>query len=175
MKKFSDTPAPVMRLLERLKTYAVDWSHVSSKNAPRDIPEYEPGIDREERDIAVANVVSSELRPADPLLSDPLDARHVVAIDLDVPAYLVPSSTEGHNHLYIDVPHGIPHYRYMALLSALADCGVIEKGYAAVSIKRGHSDLRLPWVQKGDPTPAAPPAPPLPTPVVDEFPEIPVF
>jgi hypothetical protein len=158
-----------MRLLERLKTYAVDWSHVSSKNDARDIPLYEPGIDREERDIAAANVVSSELYPPSEFFSSS-EARHVVAIDLDVPAYLVPSSTSGHNHLYIDVPNGIPHHRYMALLSALADCGVIEKGYADVSIKRGHSDLRLPWVQKGDPTPAAPPPVPLPNLVVDEAP-----
>ena len=142
---------PVMGLLRRLQTFWVDWSHVS-KRAPRDIPDYEPGIDREEADLDRANVVSSQLRPDDGF--DTSHPSHVLAIDLDVPAYLVPSSTRGHSHLYVDVK--IPHHRYMALLSALADAGVIERGYAEVSIKRGHSDLRLPWVEKGDATPERP-------------------
>lgn len=156
-----DTPPLVMGLLKRLKTYAVDWSHVASRNTATDIPDYEPGIDREERDLDTANVVSSELTQSG-FLADPNDRRHLLLLDLDVPAYLVPSSTPNHNHLYVDVPGGIPHHRYMALLSALADAGIIEKGYAEVSIARGHSDLRLPWVQKGDPAPEKLVLPPVP-------------
>lgn len=149
----------IIPLLKRLKTYAVNWSGVSSKNNVRDIVEYEPGIDREERDLDVANVVSSEIRIPDEFFSD-TEIKHMLAIDIDLPAFLIPSSTPGHSHLYVDV--AIPHHRYMALLSALADAGVIEKGYAEVSIKRGHSDLRLPWVSKGDPSPAPLPEVPLP-------------
>lgn len=144
---------PVMGLIKRLQTFWVDWSGVSSKNAPRDEVVYEPGIDRREENLDRANIVSSLHRPTLDFLSDG-EPRHAVALDLDIPAYLIPSSTPGHSHLYIEA--SIPHHRYMALLSALADAGVIEKGYAEVSIKRGHSDLRLPWVEKGDPTPPAP-------------------
>lgn len=152
---------PVMGLIKRLQTFWVDWSHVSSKNDPRDEVVYEPGIDRREEDLDHANIVSSLHRPnpRDFLGGEP---RHAVALDLDIPAYLIPSSTPGHSHLYIEA--SIPHHRYMALLSALADAGVIEKGYAEVSIKRGHSDLRLPWVEKGDPSPKVD-RPPDPGPV----------
>lgn len=157
------TPTQVMGVLKRLKAYAVDWSHVSSRNTATEDVQYEPGIDREEAELAYANVVSSELNPTPRTFFDQVP-QHMLAIDLDVPAYLVPSSTPGHSHLYVDVR--IPHHRYMALLSMLADCGVIERGYAEVSIARGHSDLRLPWVRKGEPSPPKPPAPTKPIPGV---------
>lgn len=129
-------------LLERLKTYAVDWKF---SFVPSDDVAYEPGIDREEADLAQANVVSSELRPV-----WNLDDRHIVALDIDYSAHLIESSTAGHYHLYLDVPGGVAHDDYMELLALLGRIGVIEKGYAEVSIKRGHSDLRLPWVHKAN-------------------------
>ena len=152
-----------MPLLNRLQTFRVDWKAVAGKAGfANDDPTYEPGIDREEADLEQSNVVSSLIKPApnfSPISSDKRDARHVVAIDIDIPAHLVPSSTPGHSHLYIEVKGGIPHHRYMALLSALADAGVIERGYADVSIARGHSDLRLPWVRKGQELPTVEVAP----------------
>jgi hypothetical protein len=72
--------------------------------------------------------------------------RHALLLDLDVPACLVPSSTEGHSHLYIDVH--IPEEKYFELLDLLASCGVIETGYAVMSKAKGGSNLRLPWVKK---------------------------
>lgn len=157
--------ALLMPLLNRLQTFRVDWKVVAGKAGfAQDQPDYEPGIDREEADLEKSNVVSSIIKPEpnfSPISSDGRGghARHVVAIDLDIPAHLVPSSTPGHSHLYIEVKGGIPHHRYMALLSALADAGVIERGYADVSIARGHSDLRLPWVRKGQELPAVEMAP----------------
>lgn len=71
---------------------------------------------------------------------------HSIMLDLDVPAHLVPSSTPGHSHLYIDVK--VPWHTYLRLLSALADAGVIERGYVGASKKRGGTFLRLPWVKK---------------------------
>ena len=129
---------PLLSLLGRLRSYVVDWKFTF---VPAENTEYEPGIDREAADLADANVVSSELKY--------LPGNHLVAIDLDVEAYLVPSSTPGHSHLYIG-GRPIPHDDYMELLRVLAKCYVIEPGYAEVSIKRGHSDLRLPWVDKRD-------------------------
>lgn len=72
--------------------------------------------------------------------------KHKVLLDLDVPAYLVPSSTEGNSHLYIDVE--CSQRDYFDLLDALAKCGVIEHGYRSASQKRGATALRLPWVKK---------------------------
>lgn len=144
-------------LLGRLVTYKVDWD--------TKLPEgYQPGDDREEEGLDDARVVSSRLKPCedtavnlakeipDVFSDDPFahEVKHVVALDIDYPAHLIESSTPGHYHLYLDVPGGIPHSKYLALLQALANAGVIEQGYAEVSIARGHSDLRLPWVSKDD-------------------------
>lgn len=93
-----------------------------------------------------ANVVSSLIAPATGPV--PTTRQHALLIDLDVPAYLVPSSTPGHSHLYVDV--AIPEGQYLALLKALADCGVIEAGYYAASRERKATFLRLPWVHKED-------------------------
>jgi hypothetical protein len=59
-----------------------------------------------------AQVVSSEIYDTD---------RHAPVLDIDVPAYLVPSSTPGHSHLYI---------------------------YVKASIRRRHTAVRVPWLKK---------------------------
>lgn len=71
---------------------------------------------------------------------------HYPVLDLDLPVYVVPSSTPGHSHLYID--HLMTWEKYVALLRALADAGLVEEGYVKASIARGHTALRLPWVRK---------------------------
>lgn len=77
----------------------------------------------------------------------PFDERkHKIMLDLDVPAKLVPSTTEGHTHLYIDIE--VPDADYLSLLDVLAHVGIIERGYAQASQRRGHTSLRLPWVTK---------------------------
>jgi hypothetical protein len=72
--------------------------------------------------------------------------RHALLLDLDVPAWLIPSSTEGHSHLYVDV--SIREDAYFQLLDALANAGVIQRGYADASKRRGGTALRLPWIKK---------------------------
>lgn len=104
----------------------------------------------ETTDLSDAQVVSSEVREG--IL--PTDVgKHMLAIDLDAPAHLIPSSTDGHYHLYVEVL--MDWDRYENLLRALAEAGVIEYGYAQVSIKRKATHLRLPWVKKGYPAPLA--------------------
>lgn len=71
---------------------------------------------------------------------------HKVIIDLDLPAQLIPSTTPGHFHLYVD--HIIPRDKYLNLLDALAEAGLVEPGYAAASRARGYSAVRLPWIKK---------------------------
>lgn len=87
-----------------------------------------------------ANAITSKIT------GGPLAGWHTVALDLDVPARLVPSSTSGHSHLYIDAPMTWDLYR--RLLEVLADAGVIEDGFARASIDREYTSLRLPWVRK---------------------------
>lgn len=60
----------------------------------------------------------------------------------------VPSSTEGHGHLYIDAK--VPDQSYWQMLVGFARLGVLEPGFVKAAIARGHSAGRLPWVKKGD-------------------------
>jgi hypothetical protein len=71
---------------------------------------------------------------------------HRPVIDLDMNAALIPSGTPGHFHLYIDKL--VEHDEYMGLLSALADAGIIERGYDTASQERGYSSARLPTKPK---------------------------
>jgi hypothetical protein len=80
----------------------------------------------------------------------PVDKQHhKVVLDLDLPAQLIPSSTEGHFHLYIDKE--MPWDVYVRLLTALAAAGIIEQGYLSASLERGLTAVRLPWVKKPEP------------------------
>lgn len=96
--------------------------------------------ERREAPVHEALVASSETH---------IQGVHRPVLDLDVPAQLVPSTTPGHHHLYIDVDMSWPTYK--RLLRALAKAGVIEAGYAKASIHRGASFVRLPWVRKVGP------------------------
>jgi hypothetical protein len=89
--------------------------------------------------ITQADMVSSRLAVGN---------QHAPVLDLDVPVHLVPSTTPGHNHLYIDVP--MSWRQYKRILNALAAGGVIEDQYAKMSIKRGYSAVRLPWKSKNE-------------------------
>lgn len=127
----STSAATLRSLLARLTTFRVKVWGASS-----DSPSME---DRDEAPLLQSHVASS-LRK---------DGMHVVALDIDHPAWLVKSSTEGHFHLYIEVPEGIEWDKYKVLLLALAEAGVVEEGYVGASIERGHTDVRLPWIKKG--------------------------
>lgn len=87
--------------------------------------------------IDEAEVVSSELRGS---------KMHAPVFDLDIPHTLVPSTTRGHSHLYLDVP--MPWWKYRVLLFVLAWTGIVQKGYVHASVSRGHTDVRLPWIKK---------------------------
>jgi len=72
--------------------------------------------------------------------------KHRPLLDIDFPAAVIPSSTEGHCHLYIDKE--LEWKEYKKLLNVLADLGIIEHGYRGASLARGYSALRLPWIKK---------------------------
>lgn len=75
-----------------------------------------------------------------------VSGKHKLIIDLDLSAQLIPSSTPGHFHLYVD--HVIEHDAWVTLIDALADAGLIEDGYRGASLARGFTDVRLPWIKK---------------------------
>lgn len=71
---------------------------------------------------------------------------HRVVLDIDHDAALIPSTTPGHHHLLIDIAIEWP--QYMKLLTALAEAGVIQGGYANASIAKGFTAIRPPWEKK---------------------------
>ena len=107
--------------------------------------EYEEGAEGREgvTDLSEANVVSS-LAPDFPTIVSPW---HRPVLDLDIPAFLVPSSTPGHSHLYID--HEVPDEVFWRLCDALAEAGILQEGYVSASKSRGYTSVRLPWIKKG--------------------------
>lgn len=103
----------------------------SSDEVPIDNDLHEPTADKP------ANLISS--------LCD--DGFHRPALDIDVPCRLVPSSTEGHCHLYFD-DTPLTWEQYERLLRVLVDVGIIEAGFVDASVASGQTRLRLPHVKK---------------------------
>src|SRR5213595_1286206 len=77
--------------------------------------------------IEEAEVVTSRLR-------DSFEEFHRPILDIDLPMHIVPSTTPGHGHLYIDKI--ITWEQYQTLLDALEFCGIIESGYLSASVAR---------------------------------------
>lgn len=146
----------VLSLIANLRLFKVTtWDEDSSVTYSQE--EREPAV------IGEANVSTS--------IREDAEDSHALLLDLDIPAWLIPSSTEGHSHLYVDAK--IPTATYFRLLDALAEAGVIQPGYAQSSKHRGGTALRLPWVKKpvaaeGE-TPRQPLITPLPTTFADPF------
>lgn len=105
--------------------------------------EYAEGdADRPVVELTEANVVSSLRRGEQP---GPY-ARHRPVLDLDLDAHLVPSSTPGHWHLYIE--RDVPDDLFWELCDLLAKVGILQDGYVSACKSRGYTSVRLPWVKK---------------------------
>ena len=88
--------------------------------------------DRVEVDDEAADLVSSEL-------DGPFD-EHVLAVDIDLPCHLIETSP-GHHHLIIE--RALPWGAVEDILSTLARHSIVEPGFAAASMKRGKTFLRI--------------------------------
>lgn len=73
---------------------------------------------------------------------------HALLLDLDVEHIYVPSSTEGHGHLYVNLK--LSRGEWERVMRELALVGVIGAGYREHSLRRGYASLRPPWVKKSD-------------------------
>lgn len=76
----------------------------------------------------------------------PEERLHAPALDLDFPCVLVPSSTKGHFHLYLNKP--VPWSAYLKVLDAMVEAGLVEEGYVNAARRRGATHLRLPHIKK---------------------------
>jgi len=100
--------------------------------------EYDPAGNHEVTDLGLAHVTGSRLKGT--------TNRHALLLDIDHPAWLLPSSTPGHHHLYVDIECGFDDL--VNFLRAAERIGLVEKGYVACSRERGWTSLRLPWIRK---------------------------
>lgn len=99
--------------------------------------------------VPVFQVVDEDA-PANLIGSKLPNGNHAPVLDLDFPAHLVPSTTEGHFHLYLDKE--VSWRQYSSLLWALREAGLIEDGYYKASIAREQTLVRIPGVKKTTPT-----------------------
>lgn len=114
--------------------------------ADLDDPDYLNSVNREETTEDKANLVSS--------ISDDIyneqrlnyDIRHLPVLDLDFPCQLIPSSTPGKFHLYMDKE--VTWLQYANVLTAMAAAGLLEPGYVGASIAAGATFVRKPGVYK---------------------------
>lgn len=72
---------------------------------------------------------------------------HKPVLDLDMDVLVVPSSTMGHQHLYIN--RELTWHDYSLLLNVLGHVGILQAGYVRASHARSESFLRTPWTRKG--------------------------
>ena len=98
---------------------------------------YDPAAPLTTENIDLANVITSRVAGTE---------MHKPLLDIDLPIKVVPSSTPGHSHLYVDKE--LAWDAYLALLDALAEAGLVEPGYVSASRSRGFTSLRLPWIRK---------------------------
>lgn len=124
---------------------AEDQINVTDENGVEtSIPNPAAGRKRVET-LAEANVVTSLIKGTD-VPGDKYSGLHNPVIDIDVPVHLVPSSTPGHGHLYVEKP--MPWSDLKKLLEVMVEVGLVEPGYLGASDKRGHTCVRLPGMKK---------------------------
>lgn len=128
-----------MRLARGLRAMKFDYTKKSSGYSGHDSS---GAVLEDDVDLDVSNLCTSRVRGLD----KNADMLHRVVLDIDMEAALIPSSTPGHYHLILD--HNIPWPKYIKLLAALADAGIIQKGYYAAAVTNGYTAIRPPWIKK---------------------------
>ena len=100
-------------------------------------------------DPHLATAVTSVVRES--MATDPFGEHrlHKLVLDLDHDAKLVPSSTPGHHHLFVD--KAMRWDQLVRLLCVLSEVGLVEPGYVSACIDQGRTSVRLPHVKRDVP------------------------
>lgn len=137
VEKWSTTYQPMLGPMTENEMFAFEMGggrkHVETESEHR----------TEVNGLALAEAVSSE---------DVKTGKHHILIDIDRPCALIPSTSNGHFHLYVQMGtmgDGMDFDDYAEWLRASAKLGLIEDGYAQASIRRRATFIRLPWIRKG--------------------------
>lgn len=107
-------------------------------------------------DIEDANLITSMVDRGG-LFAGLIEQMHRPVLDIDLPVKVLPSSTPGHFHLFIDKE--MDWEKYAALLNALVEAELVEPGYRDAAFRRGYTAVRVPWVLKPFAAAAAPELP----------------
>lgn len=141
-KEYMD--AKTVHLVEQIPDFARKHQFVRTDigedSAP--LPLYGSFTEWVEKPVEEANLITSK---TDEL---PWTQYHRPILDIDFGAALVPSSTPGHFHLYID--RLLEWDQYLKLLKVLVEVNIIQPGFYEGAKRRGATSARLPWIKKGD-------------------------
>lgn len=107
---------------------------------------YEDDSERVVTSEQEANLVTSTLVDQSSSSGTKTTVLHAPVLDIDFDAKLIPSSTPGHFHLYLQ--KAMTWDDYVVLLNALGNTGILEPGYVASALRRGYSSVRKPGVYK---------------------------
>lgn len=105
------------------------------------VGEYRPTVETPDK----GTVVTSEVADRENRWL-PVKNLHKPVLDIDLPVIVLPSSTEGHHHLYIDKV--LTWDQYVELLDVLVKVGIVQEGFRNASVAREHTAVRLPWIKK---------------------------
>lgn len=127
------------------------WHHAVRWDVPDyvSVDELPGGTDgrRITEDLAEVEALSSDLGPGFPGAGEP-EHLHALVLDIDHQAWLIPSSTPGHSHLYVDLP--VLPGDLWDFLDAAAKIGLVEEGYVSACKSRDMTSVRAPWIAKGE-------------------------
>jgi hypothetical protein len=130
---------------DKLRLYIVKkWT--ADGNSGAWLPEHEPDPLKnltETENLNLADIVTSAFR----FEIKGFQSKQMIMFDVDIPMQVIESSTPGHYHVYFPNSY-IPKEKLFNLLDAMAECGIVERGYAEASRARGFAALRLPWVHR---------------------------
>lgn len=130
---------------QKVKQIVADFKK-KNKRSPTDKEYHDLVTDAYSGAYAKIPDVEADIDKAVLMSSKAKNGKHRPIIDLDLAAHVIPSSTKGHGHLYINKE--LTWKEYQKLLNVLADLDIIEKGYRGASLARGYTAVRLPWVKK---------------------------
>lgn len=136
----AQAPEGLANLIKRLT-----WHHKVRWEAPDYIEAGEWGDNGDGREVTTdPEKVEAFSSKTGALFCTPM---HALVLDIDVPAWLVPSSTPGHSHLYVDL--SVTEDDLWDFLDKAAAIGLVEVGYVSACKSRGMTSVRAPWIVKG--------------------------
>jgi hypothetical protein len=104
---------------------------------------------KEEKRVEVVNLKDANLIGSREVISyDNTREYHWPVLDLDFPCDLIPSSTEGHYHLYLD--KRLTWEQYEKVLKVLGEVGILEPQFVKWAMERKQTQVRIPGQTKAE-------------------------